>query len=101
MTGAVDPTRAETGSTSAGGISWSAGMLQIGPCLAPDEPVYISGVRLSTDGNKYTILDYQDPNQPTQVTGYNVRRSSNPALPKSSWPLLVAVRPLKLWSYKV
>ena len=63
-------------------------MLRIGPCLAPDEPVFISGVRLTTDGNSFTILDYQDPNQPAQVTGYNIRRSSNAALPKASWPLL-------------
>ena len=53
-----------------------------------DESIFISGVRLSTEGSNYTPLDYQDPNQPMQVTGYNVRRSSNAALPKSSWPLL-------------
>jgi hypothetical protein len=73
---------------AADGTSWNAGMLRIGPCLAPDEPIYISGVRLSADGHNYTILDYQDPNQPTQVTGYNARRSSNAALPKASWPIL-------------
>jgi hypothetical protein len=68
------------------GISWSAGMLRIGPCVAPDEPVFIYGVRLTV--NNYTVLDFQDPNQTFQVTGYHVRRSSNAALPKATWPLL-------------
>jgi len=89
----ADPFTGQTSVTgppyqAADGISWSAGMLRIGPCVPPDEPTFISGVRLSTEGSNYTILDYQDPNQPMQVTGYNVRRSSNAALPKSSWPLL-------------
>ncbi len=29
------------------------------------------------------MLDFQNPNQPNQVTGYNVYRSSNPA---AAWP---------------
>jgi hypothetical protein len=70
------------------GISWSAGMLRIGPCVPPDEPVYIYNVRLSTDGKSFPILDYQDPNQAFQRTGYNVRRSSSPAPAKSTWPIV-------------
>ena len=64
---------------------WSAGMLQEGPCLAPDEPLFIYGVRsIGPD----TILDFQDPNQPSQLTGYNVYRSSDAGLPHDQWPML-------------
>ena len=70
------------------GVSWSAGALRIGPCVPPDEPVYIYNARLSPDGKGYTILDFQDPNQALQRTGYNVRRSSTAATPKSSWPIV-------------
>jgi len=70
------------------GSSWSAGMLRIGPCVPPDEPIFIYNVRLSTNGTNFPILDFQDPNQTFQRTGYNVRRSSNPALPKATWPIL-------------
>jgi len=70
------------------GISWSAGMLRIGPCVPPDEPIFIYNVRLSTNGTNFPILDFQDPNQTFQRTGYNVRRSSNPALPTATWPIL-------------
>ena len=34
------------------------------------------------------ILDVQDPNQPSNVTGYNVYRSSDAGLPFGSWPLV-------------
>jgi hypothetical protein len=64
---------------------WSGGMLVEGPCFAPDEPVYISRVRL--DANNLVVLDLQDPNQTNQVTGYNVYRSSSPAAPWP-WPLV-------------
>ncbi len=60
---------------------WSAGLVQEGPCIAPDEPVYIYSVR--HDSNNWPILDFQDPNQTSQVTGYNVYRSSSPGAP---WP---------------
>ena len=66
---------------------WSAGLRQEGVCIAPDDPVYIYQMRLSTDGNRYPIPDFQDPNPPTNVTGYNVYRSENAALPFESWPL--------------
>ena len=96
-------------------------MLRIGPCVAPDEPIYIYNVRLSTDGRSFPILDYQDPNQPYQRTGYNVRRSSSPAPAKSTWPIVAtnvvdmdaatanlqwtdtsgAVSPSGIWYYEV
>jgi len=60
---------------------WSAGIVEDGPCFAPDEPVYIDHVRL--DANNLVVLDFQDPNQPSQVTGYNVYRASSPA---AAWP---------------
>jgi hypothetical protein len=49
------------------------------PCVAPDEELYITTVTL--DGNGKPVLHYQDPNQPSDVTGYNVYRSSSPAGP--------------------
>jgi hypothetical protein len=47
-------------------------------------------MRLSTDGNDYAILDFQDPNQPVQVTGYNIYRSSDAGLAPGLWPLLAS-----------
>ena len=64
---------------------WDAGVVA---CWAPDEPIYVYMVRLSADGNNYTILDFMDANQPAQVTGYNVRRSSSKAIPYPDWPLV-------------
>ena len=59
-------------------------------CTSPDEPVYVSEMALSTDGNDYPILTFQDPNQPIQITGYNVYRSSDPATSPSTWPLVAS-----------
>lgn len=56
------------------------------PCNPPDEPVWLYSIVKS--GTDYT-LNFEDPNQPDQRTGWNIRRSNNPALlPKSSWPLV-------------
>ena len=49
----------------------------------PDEEVYITTVTL--DGNGKPVLHYQDPNQPADVTGYNVYRAGAPTGP---WVLL-------------
>jgi hypothetical protein len=64
---------------------WDAGMVPT--CTPPDEPIYIYMVTLSTDGNDYPILHFMDPNQPGQITGYNVYRSSDPGLPMDQWTL--------------
>jgi len=64
---------------------WDAGIVA---CWPADEPVFIANVRLSADGHNYPILDYQDPNQPEQVTGYNVYRSSVASQPPAEWPLV-------------
>ena len=69
-------------------VRWSAGLRQVSPCFAPDEPVYLFNVRLSTEGNDFPILDFGDFNHPDQVTGYNVYRSSVASLPQGSWPLV-------------
>jgi hypothetical protein len=53
------------------------------PCAIPDEELYIS--TLTIDGNGKPVIHYQDPNQPADVTGYNVYRASNPAGP---WTLI-------------
>jgi hypothetical protein len=60
------------------------------PCTAPDEPIYLYVVTMSTDGNDYPILNFQDPNQPTQITGYNIYRSSDSVPPPSTWPLVAS-----------
>ncbi|UCF80044.1 MAG: pre-peptidase C-terminal domain-containing protein [Acidobacteriota bacterium] len=50
------------------------------PCPTPDEEVYIYMV--TVDANSNTVLHFQDPNQPSEVTGYNVYRSmTSPAGP--------------------
>ncbi len=55
-------------------------------CVPPDETCWIYLV--TTDGTNHTI-NFQDPNQPDQRTGWNIRRSSDAGVtPKSSWPLL-------------
>ena len=72
----LDPTR------------WDAGMIYGISCEAPDEPVWIYLVTLS-DPDGYPILNFQDPNQPTQRTGYHIRRSDDPSvIPKTNWPLV-------------
>ncbi len=76
LTDGLDPSR------------WDAGLVYGIACEPPDEPVWIYLVTLS-DPDEYPILNFQDPNQPTQRTGYNVRRSDDPSVvPKSSWPIV-------------
>jgi hypothetical protein len=56
------------------------------PCVLPDEPCWLYSVVKS--GTDYT-LNWQDPNQSDQRTGWNIRRSNDPSLlPKSAWPLV-------------
>jgi len=68
---------------------WDAGVVASFPCTPPDESIYLYLMTLSTYGNDYPILHFMDANQRTQVTGYNVYRSSDPVPPPSTW-LLVA-----------
>jgi hypothetical protein len=74
--------------TQFGPSEWDAGMMPSVPCFPPDEPIYLYGVRLSTDGNEFPILDFMDFNQPDQVTGYHIYRSSDSELPPETWPLV-------------
>jgi hypothetical protein len=54
-------------------------------CILPDEPAWLYSVVKS--GPDYT-LNWQDPNQANQRTGWNIRRSNDASiLPKSSWPI--------------
>ncbi len=53
------------------------------PCVAPDEELYITTITI--DGNGKPVIHYQDPNQPADVTGYNVYRAAAPTGP---WVLL-------------
>jgi hypothetical protein len=66
-------------------VRWSAGLQELGFCTPPDEPVYVYAVTLTADGNAYPVLHFQDPNQPGDVTGYDVYRSSDPGLPPGLW----------------
>jgi hypothetical protein len=58
---------------------------RIPACVLPDEPCWLYSVVKS--GTDYT-LNWQDPNQPNQRTGWNIRRSNNASLPKDTWPLV-------------
>ena len=69
-------------------VRWDAGMIP--NCIVPDETVYIYDMTLTDDGNDYPVLNFQDPNQPSQVTGYNVYRSSDAGLPPGEWPLVAS-----------
>jgi hypothetical protein len=54
-------------------------------CALPDEPCWLYSV-VKVDTN-YT-LNWQDPNQSDQRTGWNIRRSNDASLlPKTAWPL--------------
>ena len=59
-------------------------------CAGPDEPIYVYTMTLTSDGNNYPVLHFMDPNQPGAVTGYHVYRSSDPAPPPSTWPLIAS-----------
>lgn len=55
-----------------------------GACNPPDEPCWLySVVKVGTD----ITLNWQDPNQANQRTGWNIRRSNNASLPKDTWHL--------------
>jgi len=88
----VDPVTGRTGvialadNTTLPGID--AGLVP--GCLGPDEPVYISHMELTGDGNNYPVLTFMDPNQPSDVTGYNVYRTDDASIPVGSWPLLAS-----------
>jgi len=53
------------------------------PCSTPDEALYLSAVTI--DGNGNPVIHFQDPNQPADVTGYNIYRAASPVGP---WVLL-------------
>jgi hypothetical protein len=70
------------------GFRWDAGFFPT--CLPPDQAIFINRVRLTTDGNQNPILHFQDSNLLSQVTGYNVHRSSSRFPPPSTWPLVAS-----------
>jgi hypothetical protein len=53
--------------------------------VIPDEEIYISDMTL--DGNGKPVIHYQDPNQPADVTGYNIYRAASASGP---WTLLAS-----------
>jgi uncharacterized repeat protein (TIGR01451 family) len=66
-------------------VRWDAGMIP--ECVEPDQTVYIYTMTVTDDGNDNPVLHVQDPNQPSQITGYNVYRSSDASMPPGEWPL--------------
>jgi hypothetical protein len=58
---------------------------RVHPCVLPDEACWLYSVVKS--GTDYT-LNWQDPNQPDQRTGWNIRRSNDPGLAKDTWLLI-------------
>jgi hypothetical protein len=69
---------------------WDAGMVPlVAPCTPPDELLYIYEVG-TTMPEGYPILNWNDWNQPDQITGYNVYRSSDPGLPHDQWTLVAS-----------
>ncbi|HUD70721.1 MAG TPA: SdrD B-like domain-containing protein, partial [Dongiaceae bacterium] len=70
------------------GFRWDAGFFA--SCLPPDKAIFINRVTLTTDGNQNPIVHFQDSNLLSQVTGYNVHRSSSRFPPPSNWPLVAS-----------
>jgi hypothetical protein len=68
---------------------WDAGMVPAQACVSPDELLYIYDME-TTVPEGYPILHWYDWNQPEQVTGYNVYRTTNPALPHEQWDLVAS-----------
>jgi hypothetical protein len=69
-------------------VRWDAGMVPSIACVPPDELLYIYEVGVTAQD--YPILNWYDWNQPDQVTGYNVYRSSDPGLPHDQWDLIAS-----------
>lgn len=62
---------------------WDAGLI-LG-CNAPDEPLYLYLVTKDLQNNP--ILHFSDPNQPSDITGYNIYRSNDSSIePVTDWP---------------
>jgi hypothetical protein len=61
---------------------------QTAGCEAPVFEVDIFTAELSPDGTSSIVLSFDDPNPAGGVTGYNIYRSSNPALALGSWTQL-------------
>jgi len=69
---------------------WDTGLVPVVGCWSPDEPLYLYEITLTGDGNRYPVLNFMDPNQPEQVTGYNIYRSTDPGLPHENWSLVAS-----------
>jgi hypothetical protein len=68
---------------------WDAGVVgSSGECFPPDELLYIYEIGLTP--SDFPILNWYDWNQPTQITGYNVYRTSDPGLPHDQWDLVAS-----------
>jgi len=83
----VDPMTGASGAFSASGVPAviaDAGLVT--GCVAPDQPVWISGGTKSETG--CPVLTFTDPNPPARRTGYSVRRGDDPSTDEASWPLL-------------
>lgn len=68
---------------------WDCGMVSGALCVPPDERVWIYQVTLS-DPEGFPILNFMDPNQANQVTGYNIYRTHDSSLPHGEWTLVAS-----------
>jgi uncharacterized repeat protein (TIGR01451 family) len=68
---------------------WDAGLVYQIACVPPDEACWIYLETKSVPDN-YPIIHWQDWNQLNQRTGWNVRRSNDPAPPKDTWPVVAS-----------
>jgi uncharacterized repeat protein (TIGR01451 family) len=88
----ADPVTRETPTVSLVEVGdrsrWDAGTIPA--CVVPDQPLTISLVELTTDGNDFPIFHFGDPNTTYSVTGYNVYRSQDASLPPTSWILVAS-----------
>jgi hypothetical protein len=60
-----------------------------GTCEPPDEPCWIYLETKSVPQN-YPVIHWQDWNQLSQRTGWNVRRSDDPVPSKDTWPVVAS-----------
>ncbi len=85
----ADPVTGETSDisppiTAFDASGWSAGQRTV--CAGPGLKVTITRVTKDAAGNP--VLTIEDPNQPKDVTGYDIYRDSDASVPRTGWPMV-------------